>query len=79
MYINNINILSYLFIGIIGLGIGQFVSWCVIRLPEYRKVFAKEFFTIYLNWLKFSFDISCELGNSNGSTQITLLGRFFPT
>ena len=48
MYINNINILYYLFIGIIGLGIGQFVSWCVIRLPEYRKVFVKEFFTIYL-------------------------------
>lgn len=48
MYINNINILYYLFIGIIGLGVGQFVSWCTIRLPEYRKVFVKEFFTIYL-------------------------------
>ncbi len=48
MYINNINILYYLFIGIIGLCVGQFVSWCVIRLPEYRKVFVKEFFTIYL-------------------------------
>lgn len=48
MYINNINILYYLVIGIIGLGIGQFVSWCVVRLPEYRKVFVREFFTIYL-------------------------------
>ena len=37
MYINNINILYYLFIGIIGLCVGQFVSWCVMRLPEYRK------------------------------------------
>lgn len=48
MYINNINILYYLFIGIIGLGVGQFISWCVIRLPEYRRVFVREFFTIYL-------------------------------
>lgn len=48
MYINNINILYYLLIGIIGLGVGQFVSWCVIRLPEYRKVYTREFFTIYL-------------------------------
>lgn len=48
MYINNINILYYLFIGIIGLGVGQFISWCTIRLPEYKKVFVREFFTIYL-------------------------------
>ena len=48
MYINNINIIYYLILGIIGLGIGQFVSWCVIRLPDYRKVFVREFFTIYL-------------------------------
>ena len=48
MYINNINILYYLLFGIIGLTVGEFISWCVIRLPEYRKVFVKEFFTIYL-------------------------------
>lgn len=48
MYINNINILYYLLVGIIGLIVGRFVSWCVIRLPEYKKVFVKEFFTIYL-------------------------------
>ncbi|MGN1327349.1 MAG: prepilin peptidase [Clostridia bacterium] len=48
MYINNINILYYLLLGIIGLAVGQFISWCVVRLPEYKKVFVKEFFTIYL-------------------------------
>lgn len=48
MYINNINILYYLILGIIGLPVGQFISWCVVRLPEYKKVFVKEFFTIYL-------------------------------
>lgn len=48
MYINNINILYYLVIGIIGLGVGQFVSWCVERLPDYKKVFVKDFFSLYL-------------------------------
>ena len=48
MYINNINILYYLLAGLIGLAVGQFVSWCVVRLPEYKKVFVREYFTIYL-------------------------------
>ena len=48
MYINNINILYYLLIGIIGLGVGQFVSWCTVRLPDYSKVFVKDFFSLYL-------------------------------
>lgn len=48
MYINNINILYYLLIGIIGLGVGQFVSWCVVRMPDYSKVFTKDFFSLYL-------------------------------
>lgn len=48
MYINNINILYYLSIGIIGLGVGQFVSWCTVRMPDYSKVFVKDFFSLYL-------------------------------
>ena len=48
MYINDINIMYYVLVGIIGLFVGQFVDWCNIRLPEYKKVFSKEFFTIYL-------------------------------
>ena len=52
MYINNIHIIFYILIGIIGLGVGQFVDWCNIRLPEYKKVFSKEFFTIYLKNFK---------------------------
>lgn len=48
MYINNINILYYLLIGIIGLGVGQFVSWCTVRMPDYSKVFVKGFFSLYL-------------------------------
>lgn len=52
MYINDINILYYLGIGIIGLLIGQFIDWCNKRLPEYKKVFSKEFFTVYLKEAK---------------------------
>ena len=48
MYINNINILYYLLIGIIGLGVGQFVSWCTVCMPDYSKVFVKDFFSLYL-------------------------------
>ena len=52
MYINNINIIYYILIGILGLIVGQFVDWCNIRLPEYKKVFSKEFFTIYMKNFK---------------------------
>lgn len=48
MYINDIHILTYVFIGILGLFVGQFIDWCNQRLPEYKKVFSKEFFTEYL-------------------------------
>lgn len=48
MYINEIHILWYVFIGVIGLFVGQFIDWCNARLPEYKKVFSREFFTEYL-------------------------------
>lgn len=48
MYINEIHILWYVLVGSIGLFIGQFIDWCNERLPEYKKVFSKEFFTEYL-------------------------------
>ena len=52
MYINDIHIIYYILVGILGLGVGQFVDWCNIRLPEYKKVFSKEFFTIYMKKFK---------------------------
>ena len=63
MYINDINIIYYILVGLIGLVIGQFVDWCNIRLPEYKKVFSKDFFTIYMKnfkpkyWLMFGMAI----------------------
>lgn len=48
MYINEIHILWYVFVGVIGLLVGQFIDWCNLRLPKYEKVFSREFFTEYL-------------------------------
>ena len=48
MYINDLHILTYVVAGIIGLIIGQFIDWCNIRMPEYKKIFSKEFFKEYL-------------------------------
>lgn len=52
MYINDVQILWYFIIGVIGLGVGYFVSWSNMRLPEYQKVFSREFFTTYLKCAK---------------------------
>lgn len=52
MYINDINIIYYVIIGLLGLAVGQFVDWCNKRLPDYKKIFSKEFFTEYLKEFK---------------------------
>lgn len=52
MYINNLHILNYVLVGILGLFIGQFVDWCNQKLPEYKKVFSKDFFDVYLKETK---------------------------
>ena len=52
LYINDVHILWYVAVGIIGLLIGQIVDWCNKRLPEYQKVLSKEFFTEYIRQLK---------------------------
>ncbi len=44
MYFNNVHILIYVAIFILGLFIGKFCAWCNIRLPERKKIFSKEFF-----------------------------------
>lgn len=44
MYINNVHILYYAIFAILGLVVGQFINWCNVRLPEYKKVFSKDLF-----------------------------------
>lgn len=55
MYINNIHVLYYFFIGLLGIAVGQFLDFANVRLEEHKKVICKEFFTGYLknmeiNW-----------------------------
>lgn len=52
MYINDIHILIYVLIGVIGLFVGQLIDWCNKRLPEYKKILSKEFFTEYMKHFK---------------------------
>lgn len=43
MYINDVHIAYYTVAAIIGLFVGNFVEWLNIRLPEYKKIFSKDF------------------------------------
>lgn len=52
MYINDLHILYYLGFGFLGMIIGQLTDWCNIRMSEYKKIFSKDFFTIYLKNFK---------------------------
>ena len=45
MYFNDVHIIYYVVAAILGLFVGQFVDWMNKRLPEYKKVFSKEFIT----------------------------------
>ena len=44
MYINDVHIVYYVVVGIIGLFIGNVIDWANKRLPEYKSVISKEFF-----------------------------------
>lgn len=55
MYFNNVHILIYVAIFIVGLIIGKFVAWCNIRLPEKKKIFSKDFFEENKKGLKFNY------------------------
>ena len=52
MYLNNINIMYYVLVGVLGLFVGQIIDWLNLRLPEHKKIFSKEFFTMYLKHSK---------------------------
>lgn len=44
MYFNDVHIIFYVLIAIIGFVVGKFVAWCNARLPEEKKIFNKDFF-----------------------------------
>lgn len=44
MYFNDVHILNYVAVAVLGLFVGFFTDWVNTRLPEYKKVFSLEFF-----------------------------------
>lgn len=52
MYINDLHVLRYFFIGLLGLFVGQFLDWANVRLENHQKVICKEFFKDYIPHLK---------------------------
>ena len=56
MYLNDVNIVIYVIIVVLGAWLGTLVKWCNERLPERKKIFCKEFITnmpklIKTSWL----------------------------
>lgn len=49
MYINDTHILYYFFAGLIGLFVGQFIDWAIIRLKEDKKIICREIITYIKN------------------------------
>lgn len=47
MYFNDVHIVYYVIIAILGLFVGQFVDWTNKRLPEYKKVLSLDLFREY--------------------------------
>lgn len=47
MYINDVNIVYYIIVAILGLFIGEGVNWANKRLPVYKKVISLDFFKEY--------------------------------
>ena len=72
MYINDVNIIYYVIAAIIGLFVGEGVNWANKRLPEYKSVFSKEFFTE----MKMNFKPNYILMFLTSAIYVTLIYRF---
>lgn len=55
MYINDIHILYYFFIGLLGLAVGQLLDWATKRMIEHKPILNKDFYKIYTKDLKLNY------------------------
>ena len=55
MYINDIHILYYFFIGLLGMCVGQFLDFANNKLQNHEHVICKEFFNEYIPNIKINF------------------------
>ena len=72
MYINDVNILYYIIVAILGLFIGEFVNWLNKRLPDYKRVFSKDILKEY----KYNFRPNYILMIVNSILYIGILYRY---
>lgn len=72
MYINDVHIIYYVVAAIVGLFVGEGVSWANKRLPEYKPVFSKDLFTE----MKLNFKPSYILMFLTSAIYVTLVYRF---
>jgi len=72
MYINDVSIIYYVIAAIIGLFVGEGINWANKRLPEYKPVFSKEFFTE----MKMNFKPNYILMFLTSAIYVTLIYRF---
>lgn len=47
MYLNDIHIVCYVIVAVIGMAVGQLVDWANKRLPDYKSVISKDIITEY--------------------------------
>ena len=50
MYFNDVHILIYVALAIVGFFIGKFVNWMNYRFLQEKKIFSKEFFEKHLDY-----------------------------
>ena len=55
MYINDIHILYYFFIGLLGLAVWQLFDWITKRLSDHKPIFHKDFYKIYIKDFRLNF------------------------
>lgn len=72
MFIHDIHILYYFFIGLLGIGVGQFLDWANNRLQNHEPVICKELFKGYLPNIK----VNCPLMFSTAILYIIMLYTF---
>ena len=56
MFYNNVHIIMYVLVALIGFVEGKIVAWCNLRFPEEKKIFSKEFFESNKEGFKYNFD-----------------------
>ncbi len=59
MYFNDVHIIFYLLIAILGFFIGKFIAWCNMCFPEDKKILSKEFFKANKEGLENNYILMC--------------------